>query len=85
MVSSLSGLAFFPMIPSGEHACTTAPGEGAPLLLALFHPDCNRRLRNSTGSADLQALKLPEALAGSDPAIMSIALPLPPVGNFTPP
>jgi hypothetical protein len=61
------------------------PRGGTPLLLALFHPDCNRRLRNSTGSADLQALKSPEALAGFDPVIMQIALPLPPVGNFAPP
>jgi len=30
----------------------------------FFHPDCDRRLRHWTGSADLPAE--PEALAGSD-------------------
>jgi len=29
------------------------PSKGLALL-ALFHPDCNRRLRNLTGSADLR-------------------------------
>jgi hypothetical protein len=30
----------------------------------LFHPDCDRRLRTLTGSADPRELRPPEALAG---------------------
>lgn len=37
---------------------------GAMRGAVFFHPDCDRRLRHWTGSADLPAG--PEALAGSD-------------------
>jgi len=54
------------------------PSRGPTLLLALFHPDCDRRLRNLTGSADPQGETLRRSRA-------SAFRPLPPVGNFTPP
>jgi len=53
------------------------PRKGMPVAV-FFHPDCDRRLRHSTGSADLPAG--PGALAGSLPEGN-----LPPVGNFAPP
>src|SRR6516165_11486442 len=48
----------------------------------LFHPDCHRRLRNCTESADPSSSRK-KALAGS--GRFSDSSPLPPVGNFTPP
>ena len=50
----------------------------APNLPVLFHPDCNRRLRNRTESADPPIAR--RALAG-----FGDRSPLPPVGTFTPP
>ena len=50
----------------------------APNLPVLFHPDCNRRLRNRTESADPA-----DSSAGARGLWRSLALP--PVGTFTPP
>jgi len=48
-------------------------------LPVLFHPDCHRRLRHRTGSADPGVLRR-RALAGSRAEAR-----LPPVGISTPP
>jgi len=61
------------------NAGADAADDAAPrTLLILFHPDYDRRLRNSTGSAD------PSHLEWEGARGLKLAL-LPPVGNCTPP
>jgi len=49
----------------------------AVVLLALFHPDCDRRPRHRTGSADPSICGRRLRAPGS--------LRIPPVGSFAPP
>jgi len=55
-------------------------------VFVLFHPDCDRRPRDHTGSADLNGqASAKRSRARCNDVENNAVTALPPVGNFTPP